>query len=386
MQAGGVALAPAAVSGRVPELDGLRGLAILLVLFHHSYPEGSWAASLGESGWIGVDLFFVLSGFLITGILLASKGSTHYYRNFVARRAIRIFPLYYVCLILFHLATKISGGAEWQAMAAWGGPSWFYFYLGNVRAAWEYALPPVFSFSILWSLQVEEQFYLLYPLAIARLRGTSLRRLLLACVFLAPVLRLLFSVVAHNPTASYALTFCRMDSLALGGLVAMRVRSGPVSLKTQSVLKVAARVAVLALLAAVLFGHLESSDPWVSTVGFSLIDLCCTTLLARLVLSPVSSLTPLLRWRPLVYTGQISYGLYLLHGPATFLFRSLVERLTSISVPPHSWLGVLILMVSSYVAAGLSWRFFESPLLSLKRRFTIRVTREACCLRGARYY
>ena len=359
---------------RVLELDGLRAFAILPVIFHHSAPQFGWVAFFGEAGWMGVDLFFVLSGYLITGILLKTVDDPHYYRNFVIRRTLRIFPLYYVCLALFTTAAWLSGGSEWAAMQKWG-IGWLVAYLGNIRAAWVNGLAPIFSFALLWSLQVEEQFYLLYPLVVLRLSRQSLRRFLFGCIVTAPVLRILLGLSAGNAIANYVLMPCRMDALALGGLVALLTQSPSARWPSGTHLRWAVVLlggAALALYAFVWNSHpFETKlDPWMSTLGYSLNAMAFAALLAMIVLSPSANLSALLRWRPFTYTGTIAYGLYLLHGPASWLARKLAMVIFGIEVPGHSAASVAITFPVSFLAAGLCWRYFESPILALKQKFT----------------
>src|ERR1039458_4652577 len=197
---------------RVPELDGLRAFAILPVIFHHVYPFGglfAWTGFFGEAGWIGVDLFFVLSGYLISGILMDSVDRPHYYRNFIIRRSLRIFPLYYLCLGLFSLAAWRGSGPAWAEMQRWG-IGWFVVYLGNFRAAWLHTTPPIFSFVPLWSLQVEEQFYLLFPFVVLLLSRRNLRRFLSACVVAALLFRLF--LLFFVPGSGLARQFLLPDS------------------------------------------------------------------------------------------------------------------------------------------------------------------------------
>lgn len=368
-----VALAPK----RVPELDGLRAFAIVPVILYHCYPSDGWLGWIrfaGEVGWMGVDLFFVLSGYLITGILLDTVHRPHYYRNFIVRRTLRIFPLYYVCLALL-TAGALAGPGLWKEMQQWGGIGWFFVYLANVRIAWVGSFPPLFSFVPLWSLQVEEQFYLLYPLLVFLLSIRNLRRLLIACVVVAPLLRLILSLVAPaNTPACIVLTPCRMDALAIGGLVAMMSRT-PSRQFSPSKLRWSAAVAgALASAIYVVSWHAEVGTTrhlLMTTLGGSFVALTCAAVLYMVILGPSTWLNELLRLRPLVYTGQISYGLYLLHGPAYFVVRKLLEVSTGIQTPAHSGLAVPVMFVASFAAASLSWRFFESPILGLKDRFTI---------------
>jgi peptidoglycan/LPS O-acetylase OafA/YrhL len=351
-----IAIVPARATSRIVELDGLRAFAILPVLLHHSWPAGHWTSSVADAGWMGVDLFFVLSGYLITGILLRS-GS---YRNFLARRALRIFPLYYLCLALFTLVAVFrTDQASWEAMKSWGGAGWFFVYLGNFRAAWINSLPPVLSFATLWSLQVEEQFYLLFPIAVAFLSRPNLRRFLIGCAIAAPILRLSLVLFApHNLIAGAVLMPCRMDALALGGLVALSDRPFPR----------AAFAIGAAVLAAILFLRGASGyDSVMRSIGYSAVDLTCACLLSWVLRSRGSRSTGILRLRPLVYTGQIAYGLYLLHEPASWAARRVLGNIEA-----HAPLSVPITFGASFLAAGLSWRFFESPFLALKKNFQMR--------------
>lgn len=313
-------------------------------------------------------MFFVLSGYLITGILLDTVETKHYYRNFIIRRTLRIFPLYYLCLALFTISTKLDH-SHWEAMRAWGGVSWFFAYAGNLRIAWMKAMPPVFSFVPLWSLQVEEQFYLLYPFVVLFLSRLRLRQLLIVCVVTAPLLRLYLFLATGTTVAGYVLTPCRMDSLALGGLVVLLVRSPLAHKLTFLQVGIGALVtgAALALCLMVSTGW-ESST--ISSLGYSFIDLIGALLLIMIVLWPSNVPAKWLRWRPLVYTGQISYGLYLLHAPSSWVARFLVERFTGVEIQGHSALSVPLTFISAFIAADLSRRFFESPILLLKDRLT----------------
>ena len=362
---------------RVPELDGLRAFAILPVIFCHCYPRDGffgWVGFVGAGGWMGVDLFFVLSGYLITGILLRTVDDPHYYRNFIVRRALRIFPLYYVCLALFTAAAWLGGGQQWSDMQKWG-LGWFVVYLGNVRTAL-HGFPPVFSFIPLWSLQIEEQFYVLYPLVVLLLSRQNLRRFLVGCVVTAPLLRVfLVLFVTGSSGARYVLMPCRMDALALGGLVAILARCEPARWPSRAQVRSAALIAGFAALAVYAFAWRSQPaespfHPLTSSLGYSLNGIAFASLLAIVVLSPSPVLAAVLRWRPFTYTGEIAYGLYLLHGPAAWMGRKLVMATIGVEVAPHSAAAVPITFLASYLAAGLSWRYFESPVLALKDRFT----------------
>ena len=151
-----------------------------------------------------MDAFFVLSGFLITGILVDTRSRPDYFSNYYIRRTLRIFPLYYLVLLALFVMMHVSNGGNGieyaQMVHQWGSPAWFTFYLGNFRMAYRNAAPPVVAYAPLWSLQIEEQFYLLFPLAVRWMRLEHLSRLLWCLVFLSPLFAdLLLSVEPEQP-------------------------------------------------------------------------------------------------------------------------------------------------------------------------------------------
>jgi len=355
-------------SGRIPEIDGLRAFAILPVMLFHFAPETGGLRGLApifRIGWVGVDLFFVLSGYLITGILLDTVKQDHFYRTFVTRRIFRIFPLYYACLALFTVSTYfVSGRETWHGILNWGSPMWFALFLGNFRAAYLNSFPPVFSFVPLWSLQVEEQFYLLYPALIALCAGRTVRRVLIGSILFAPALRavLTFFVPGSN-TACFVLAPCRMDALAWGGLLAMAYRSNRFHAWARQI----GVGALFSFGACMLWFSFPSFTHRYNTIlAYSLVDLCFAGVLSQVLSHSDSLLVRSLRWRPLVYIGTCSYGLYLLHGPAGWLGRSIVTRIVSIA--PNGTANLLISLVFSFGAAAMSWELFESRVLALRGR------------------
>ena len=357
-------------SGRVPQLDGLRSLAILPVLMIHLAPRVGRLAALAplwRRGWVGVDLFFVLSGYLITGILLDTVGKPHFYRNFIARRTLRIFPLYFLSLALFTGAVYFyADRGPWASLKAWGNPGWFAVYLGNFVAAFRDRNCPIFTFTPLWSLQVEEQFYVFYPLLIATCNFQTLRRVLVACILVALLLRTTTVLWLGPRFGCYVLTPCRMDALAVGGIVAMMRRSNSRWLSPKA-LRISLMVCSGAAFSIMTLTNGDYSNGFVMSVGYTFLGLTFASLLALVLSSPQALLVRLLRWSPLVYTGQISYGLYLLHIPAAHLGRSLVSHLVALN-PEGTW-GSVVGIASAFTAATLSWIFFESRVLTLKDHF-----------------
>ena len=232
-----------ALRSYIPALDGVRGLAILVVMFCHfvwiqnemsSPPDGKsrLVIEMLKTGRYGVDLFFVLSGFLITGILYDAKGDKHYFRNFYARRTLRIFPLYYcVLLIAFVIAPLFvhwTSNGERQVVH---NQAWLWLYMGNVKNSFvgpEFFQQDRLRMGHFWSLAIEEQFYLVWPLLILLLNRRSA---MIACVGLivgAPLLRIGRMSGLPYPKGLFAaiyFTFCKLDTLALGALMALAARS-----------------------------------------------------------------------------------------------------------------------------------------------------------------
>jgi peptidoglycan/LPS O-acetylase OafA/YrhL len=341
----------------IPALDGIRGIAILLVFAYH-YGRGGIhdpsklvrvLATMCAFGWSGVDLFFVLSGFLITGILYDTREEPGYYKNFYARRALRIFPVYYLfAAVLFVL------GHNWRL-----GHLSFLFYIGYpVAFLWPSLVEIPLRVTHLWSLQLEEQFYLLWPSIVKRLRN-PLQACLIA-ILTAPLLRLLvFRLLVTSGSHqdwSYAFLPCRMDSLAVGAAVALLFRAGwKHHLNAWAPLTLCVSTAALAAIF-LLRQTTDHYDAVVTTTGFSLLAFACGALLILALTHGRIFSLPILR-----LFGRYSYGLYLFHFPLTALFEPLKHRLWVFYVP-------ICLLVNLAVAAA-SFHFFEQPIMGLKKRF-----------------
>jgi peptidoglycan/LPS O-acetylase OafA/YrhL len=356
-------------SARIPELDGLRGLAILAVMLFHYTPESGALRSVAPvflTGWIGVDLFFVLSGYLITGILLDSKGRRGYYRNFMIRRGLRILPLYYASILLCGVVTYYPYAFDWKDFLRASG--WYFGYFGNVKAFLENAWPRMSLLTPLWSLQVEEQYYLTFPLLVWALRRKTLAKALAGAAVLALAIRtaMTFAMPA-NLIGTYVLTPCRMDALAMGGLIAIGVRERPEWLRKSWPGWAGAGCG--AVFAAV--WTLAGNSPWsgaMRTIGFTAADLAFAGLLAALVGRRPRVLLAVFRQKILVWLGTISYGIYLLHVMAPMAAHSLLDPL--IKIRAHGSADLLLSMGASVGAAWLSWTFFERPILKWKEGLT----------------
>lgn len=364
---------------RLPELDGLRAIAILLVLITHfwAYPAGTPRLNLlAGAGWTGVDLFFVLSGYLITGILWDSRRSAHYFRNFYARRVLRIFPLYYALLIAVFVLLPLHGSTPALA-AAWSDRWWYFTYLANVALVlhgWQ-----LFALDITWSLAIEEQFYLCWPLVIRRCRWVTIRRLLIAVIVGAPVLRTAALALGVSWRSTHMLTPFRLDTLALGALIALTEREEKITFeRLRQLAPWGAGITGGVILGLILGGLFARASLLVGSVGYTLLALCFGSLLLLAIRPPIL-VGPVLRLTGLRRVGTVSYGIYILH-PLCYLAGA--TALSRVGLSPDSltsspWLnGVahfLIYSLLAYCAAEISYRVFETPLLDLRRHFEERV-------------
>lgn len=343
-----------------PGLDGLRGVAILLVVVYHYFP-------FFRIGWIGVDLFFVLSGFLITSILIRTKDKKHYFRNFYIRRALRILPVYFLFLLAFYLgletffeqrgpSSAYSYYAEHQV--------WFLTFLQNWLIIKE-GPPPEPYLIHFWSLAVEEQFYLFWPLVIFFIRDTKRIKTLLLILFSAAIALRLFLWFTYAPNqAFYYNSFARFDSLSAGSFLAILVYEG-LSISSP-VRKIVAGIFVTFLLTAWLaYNSFEHHSFLFATIGYSIsavfFMVCCYTSLTY-----VHSFHNKL----LQFFGRISYGVYVFHLPVYLAGSSILteahlfsDQAAGILIP---WLCLAFTILVSFI----SYRLIELPFLKLKSKFT----------------
>lgn len=362
----------------VPALDGIRGVAILLVLGFHLLWSNMVTGSrvfdavvqLRAAGWIGVDLFFALSGYLITGILLDTRDNPHFFRNFYARRALRIFPLYYAALLLltivFNPASSLTA-RPFVILAAYlqNTPLWWHGHVDGTVANFT---------SHLWSLAVEEQFYLVWPMVILLVPS---RRALLWLAFslavVSPALRWLLLAHGAPMQATYKLTLCRADGLLAGAWLATAVR-GP---HRATVLRFAPVTLALGICACLLIAFTTGNFDFernraVSVFAYSALALTGASLIG-VALSPATAIARALRWRVLRFFGQYSYGLYVLHQMVAAAVEHRFGQLLRASLSPHKALlhivFLCIVLLITIPLAMLSYHFFERPFLRLKRLF-----------------
>jgi peptidoglycan/LPS O-acetylase OafA/YrhL len=332
---------------KIPQLDAVRGLAILVVMFHN----GGQLQRLFAHGWMGVDLFFVLSGFLITGILVDTRQSEGYFRNFYARRCLRIWPLYYSVLLFMFVVVPLLRPAEGNVIFQKSAPWWAYpIYLQNFQVAipTEAAGP----LGTTWSLAIEEQFYLVWALVVRYCSYTQVRRIAIAVICLSPALRFYLSL---HQMILYSNVFCRLDGLMAGAFLALVIRSeGFVpSRYLKGVWILLFVTAPLALVLASL--HVES-------IVYSASAIASALFVYVVLFSRQGTFHAVMTNRFLTYTGTISYGLYLLHKIPLDLVK-----VTRLAQKPLLALPIAILV--SYGLAALSWNLLEQPFLRLKHFF-----------------
>jgi peptidoglycan/LPS O-acetylase OafA/YrhL len=366
---------------RIPELDGLRGLAIFFVILCHyvgGNPPGlrhSFVRRIAEVlglGSIGVDLFFILSGFLIGGILLNSRSSQLYYKTFYLRRFFRIIPIYYLWLALFGLATiaakiwNIWGGAEFHTVV----PYWAYFiFLQNYFQGATWA--QVYWLGPLWSLAVEEQFYLLAPPVVRKLSPERLLKVLSGVLVFSLVLRLFLSSMYgadHDYWGINASTDwmpCRADDLALGMIVAVLWANPQSRIRLQQRLSVlyAGLFSCAAGLLAMSYWIMKPDSFVTATVARTAIGFFFVFLLLITLTDKKGLLGRIFNWSPLRELGKISYCVYIIHCAVSWaLYRSILH--TEPRFDGWYAIGVSVLSFAvTVLIAELSWRYFENPLI-----------------------
>jgi peptidoglycan/LPS O-acetylase OafA/YrhL len=340
---------------KIPQLDAVRGLAVLLVLVHNTdqYPS-RFSHFISGNGWMGVDLFFVLSGFLITRILLDTKQSEGYFRNFYARRCLRIWPLYYsVLLFMFVIVPFVRPSEAHAVFEARSSPWWaFPIFLQNF-------LVPVPAMAtgplgVTWSLAVEEQFYLVWPLVVRFCTEVQLRKIAIAVICLSPVLR--FYLSSHQVNI-YSNTLCRLDGLMAGALLAIIIRS--VSFSPTAEFLTRAWIVFLVTVSLALTVETTFHARW---IVFSLTALASVSFVYLALFSPQRWLQSVLTNRFMVYTGTISYGIYLLE-------KIPLDAARTFHLDKHRFLVLPITIVVTFALAAMSWYLLEKPILKLKRFF-----------------
>lgn len=358
---------------RIRQLDGIRGLAIVLVLLHHLAVGRVWnipwfdsLCTAISSGWFGVDIFFVLSGFLITGNLLERKGKPHYFRNFIVRRGLRVMPLYFGYLIFVAVGTLLM-----VHVSPFKNLGWTPWVFGTniamgITQHWNVGTAPLGHF---WSLAVEEHFYLLWPLLIMLARTRRVVQICSVGILGILIARTAFALATGNIIAAGVFTPFKIDSMMLGALAAIFVRSNLYTEKSVGFLKPAAFLSGIASLAVLLAGAYNRESIWSCTIGFTVLSAFFAVVILLSLTSP--TLKRFFSNRLLCAFGIYSYGIYVFH-PLIYVWmqnRAVTHTLMQIV---HNQMGAFVLnrllvVALSFGLAALSFHLYEKPLLSLKR-------------------
>jgi peptidoglycan/LPS O-acetylase OafA/YrhL len=336
-------------TGRILELDAVRGLAAVAVLLTH-LPLGFW---FGETG---VDLFFVLSGYLITAIILRNREQPGFLKAFYYRRALRIFPIYYLALLIV-LGLNLLRSTP----APTGGIEYYFIYLQNIHQYWGQESPKVgLSLGHTWTLAIEEQFYLLWPAAILFLKPRRALWLCLLLVFLPVLLR--------SQGLDRCTLFGHTDGLALGACLAFighyhRRAFSPKTARIYLAILIGALVGY-GVLWSIFSGQGMSGKAMIqNNYAILLVSVGYFALVGFLLGIAGTRWAGALRVRPLVWIGTISYGLYLYHWIVYELFDAVFKFGRGYNDP---WWLSAIKVVASFAVAAMSWYLLERPLLRLK--------------------
>ncbi|HEX6880865.1 MAG TPA: acyltransferase [Terriglobales bacterium] len=343
----------------IPELDGLRGLAIGAVLLYHCHEKlmSSHLDHIARGGWAGVNLFFVLSGFLITGIIVDSRNDPYFFRNFYARRGLRIWPVYFLVLLLVYFVVPFAFGNFWWALHEFRSAPWWH-YLLFVQNLLFYPMPGTIGPT--WSLAIEEQYYVFWAPIARFMRNTALLPMLVAVFLVSPFIRL-----ANTGFLTPAHTLTHLDGLAIGSMIALAYRTYQPTIRTWWSLA-ACGLAMGA--GGVVLAHYRGSafTDTLFALGFG------GMLIAALLVSGRNTwYGRFLTFSPLKYLGKVSYGLYLIH-----ILCFVVIGAFDLKMAQYGMWGdlavVAVRMVLSILAATALWYGFERPILRLKKFFMMR--------------
>ena len=351
-----------------PVLDGLRGLAVLLVVFYHNFGFINYFFF----GWLGVDLFFVLSGFLITDILLKTKNAPTYLRNFYARRLLRIFPLYYVVLFIFLVLFPLFNIKLLNLDYYIHNQIWIWTYLQN----WLFIFHPPYKTSALdhfWSLAVEEQFYLVWPFVILLFRK-SRDVIYLLGFLLVGVITLRFVIWNyHIENLAYfnLYTFSRIDGICIGSMLAVFRVTNPKAVNRYFTF-------IVLGLAALNFGFYffnkgnRFSYPYLAIAGYTTFAVVFGLLVNEGVEQQNVFVKQIFSFSFLKFFGKISYSLYIFHWPLYLMLSPILTAWFSkhlVIINGHIASSIIATLLS-ILLAFLSFHFFEKRFLALKRKFT----------------
>ncbi|SEM17012.1 Peptidoglycan/LPS O-acetylase OafA/YrhL, contains acyltransferase and SGNH-hydrolase domains [Chryseobacterium taichungense] len=341
-------------------LDGVRAIAALMVMVFHFFqsieintPTLSRLSKISIFGQTGVTLFFVLSGFLITRILIFTKSNTDYFKNFYLRRTLRIFPLYYLFLLIFYYAYPFIFKSEFIPI---GQQIFYYTYLQNFAITFNWATDGPGHF---WSLAVEEQFYLFWPLVVYLFSNKNLYRIIVGIIAGSFILRII--MLMHNYEVFY-FTFTRFDSLAIGALLSL-LEIRQIFNKRNANKFLLLTVGILAPTLVLWTFVTGEANNIIQAIKYVLLSFTYFALIGYVLsINAGNFVNTILESKFFAYTGKISYGLYVYHPFAYMLSKRFMYT--------ENWiLNMIIGFALTYILAALSYHLYESNFLKLKKYF-----------------
>jgi peptidoglycan/LPS O-acetylase OafA/YrhL len=352
-----------------PALDGLRGAAILLIVFYHNFGFINYFFF----GWLGVDLFFVLSGFLITEILLKTRNDPHFLRNFYIRRVLRIFPLYYLMLTLFLILIPLFHKNFLDLPYFIHHQFWLWSYLQN----WLYIFYPpggALSLTHLWSLAVEEQYYVLWPFIILLLKKAKVLFILLL-VLLITVIALRFIIWTYtieNLAYFNLYTFSRIDGICIGSMLAL-LRSWNSNAVKKYFTLIVFGLAGLNFLFYFFNRAYHYNFPFLAIVGYTTFAVLFSLLVNEAVTKENRIINFVFTIPMLKFFGKISYSLYVFHWPLhLILFPAVLSGVTTYFFFTPMKAQIISSIITTTAGIGvsiLSYYFFERTFLKMKNKF-----------------
>jgi peptidoglycan/LPS O-acetylase OafA/YrhL len=352
-----------------PSLDIVRGIAVTMVILYHVF----WYVSFFRLGWIGVDLFFVLSGYLITDILLRSRENRYYFSKFYIKRILRIFPVYYLVLFAFFslspvfFSIKLPGSTYTYYNH---NQIWYWLFIQNWLTVWK-GTPTEPYLLHFWSLAIEEQFYILWPVTLYFIKQLeTLKKLIILLIFIALLLRISICILHPQQTEElYYNTFTRMDSLLFGCLISIQVKQ-EILIPTTFIKLIILSFIALIFTSITLLGNVQHDNRIFVTIGYT-ISAAFFGIIIYLLVTYEKKLDALIKnGKVFSFLAKISYSLYIIHLPVylitayilshnqTLFLPLLVRQKVSISL--FSLLITLLLSIASF-------NIIEKRFLSLKK-------------------
>jgi peptidoglycan/LPS O-acetylase OafA/YrhL len=360
---------PGTSKNYIPQLDGIRGLAILLVVSFHYF--GTF--SLFSFGWSGVDLFFVLSGYLITSRLVAMEERDNHFLQFYKNRALRIMPIYYATFFAFFIGYHLLVSRQNLPGFSFYDKNWagFVFFFQNWSFI-EWGDLKENHLQHFWSLAIEEQFYLVWPFILYKFRKNEYFFKAIAIIIISIIITRVWLFMKYSDYMDYPHfyynTFCRMDAFLLGGVLFLLQQKD----RAKQLVNYFYAGTIILIAGIIYSGHATISNPFISTIGYTLIALMYAGLIYSAITHSSQFVTKIFNFRWLKFIGKISYGLYIFHW---IILRFLEPKLSiwtseylKISTESSHWWSLSGCLLISFILSVVSFFYFESYFLRMKSR------------------